>query len=237
MTTCVAGERCREYDRTTQTAGEPGATPLCESCLTHSARALPLLVHDYRDLEQLLPRTMGQNLRVDISAPSLEPPVPIRLDVDELQRRIWHLATTWAEVLSDRHRLSDPPVKVREGYAVAWAVGILAPRAEHLARLDAVQMVNYPDDDATVFRTIRVSYIPGALGLLQLAQAHQHARSMLGLTEPVYELPGHCQNRGCGRAELRVKDGSDTVWCDHCGTQMTRDDYDRYGNLFLREAA
>ena len=60
---------------------------------------------------------------------------------------------------------------------------------------------------------------------------------MLGLTEPVYVLPGRCQSRPCGRAELRVKDGSDTVWCDHCGAVMTRDDYDRLGNLFLREDA
>ncbi len=33
---------------------------------------------------------------------------------------------------------------------------------------------------------------------------------------------------------LRVKDGSDTAWCDHCGHTITRDNYDRYGNLFLR---
>lgn len=237
MTPCLAAERCRLYDPDTKTAGDATNTPLCDVDLDHAARALPLLVHDYRDLEQLLPRSIGQNLRVDRSAPSLDPPVPIRLDVEALQRRIWHLATTWAEVLADRHRLSDPPVNVRDGFAVAWAVGILTPRAQNLARLGPVQVVNYGGEEVTVFRTVTLSYVPGALGLLHLAAAHQHARSMLGLTEPVYELPGHCQAKGCGRAELRVKDGSDTVWCDRCGAQMTRDDYDRYGNLFLREAA
>ena len=122
---------------------------------------------------------------------------------------------------------------------VVWAVGILAPRSDSLARLPQVQMVNYPhsDEDSTLFRSVTLTYVCGAVGLLHLSRAHQHARAVLGLTEPVYALPGHCQNRGCGRPELRVKDGSDTVWCDRCGAQMTRDDYDRYGNLFLREAA
>ena len=60
---------------------------------------------------------------------------------------------------------------------------------------------------------------------------------MLGLTEPTYAIPGRCQAKGCGHAELRVKDGSDTVWCDRCNAVMTRDDYDRLGNVFYREAA
>jgi len=27
------------------------------------------------------------------------------------------------------------------------------------------------------------------------------------------------------------------VWCDRCGAAITRDDYDRLGNVFLRGAA
>lgn len=241
MTDCLAADRCRSgtspHDPAANVPGLAGDTPLCDADLEHAARALPLLTHDYRDLEQLLPKSWqwsdGQ------PGHSGEAPIPLRLDVEALQRRIWRLATTWAEILTERQRLSDPPYRVRDGFAVAWAVGILAPRCDALARLPSVQMVNYPhpDEDSTLFRGVTLTYVCGAVGLLHLSRAHQHARAILGLTEPVYALPGHCQARGCGRAELRVKDGSDTVWCDRCGAQMTRDDYDRYGNLFLREAA
>jgi len=100
-------------------------------------------------------------------------------------------------------------------------------------------MVAYPrpDDTSTRFRTVTLTYVSGAQGVLDLSRAHQRARSVLGLTEPVYVLPGYCRSRGCGRPQLRVKGGSDTVWCDYCAAVMTRDDYDRYGNLFLRMEA
>lgn len=241
MSDCLASDRCRSgttpLERSTNEPAPAGRTPLCDPDLEHAARAVALLTHDYRDLEQLLPKPLS--LWSDgLPRSSGEAPIPLRLDVEALQRRIWKLSTTWAEILSDRQRLSDPP-KGRDGFLVAWAVGILTPRAEQLARLSEVQVVNYPhlDDEATRFGPVTLSYVCGAVGLLDLARAHAHARTLLGLTEPVYVLPGHCQSRGCGRAELRVRDGSDTVWCDHCGAQMTRDDYDRYGNLFLREAA
>lgn len=237
--TCLAARRCRGYDHTTNTSAPPDhRTSLCEHCLTSTTRDIPLLVHDYRDLEQLLPKPLsvwsdGQ------PGHSGEAPIPLHLDVEALQAEIWWLTTTWAEVLTDRHHLADPPTHVRAGHAVQWAVALLTPRIEVLARIPAVQMVSYPradPDTAVRFRSVTLSYITGAQGLLDLAAAHQHARSMLGLTEPVYELPGKCQARGCGRPALRVKDGSDTVWCDRCGVSMTRDDYDRLGNLFLRPA-
>jgi hypothetical protein len=123
---------------------------------------------------------------------------------------------------------------------IVHAVRILTPRVEVLARIPAVQMVSYPradHDTAVRFRSVELSYVTGAQGLLDLVHAHQRARTVLGLTEPVYELPGYCRARACGRPALRVKDGSDTVWCDVCGAVMTRDDYDRYGNLFLRTEA
>lgn len=237
---CLAARRCRGFDHTTNQPAPPDhRTPLCRPCLEQAARDVPLLVHDYRDLEQLLPKSLsvwsdGQ------PGHSGEAPIPLQLDVEALQAEIWWLATTWAEVLTDRQRLADPPTHVRHGHAVQWAVQVLTPRTEALARIGPVAMVSYPradPDTAVRYRSVQLSYVTGAQGLLDLAAAHQHARSMLGLTEPVYELPGKCQARGCGRPALRVKDGSDTVWCDRCGMSMTRDDYDRLGNLFLRTEA
>lgn len=246
MADCLAGPAHRDANGQLRggclshdPAGNPGTaehTPLCDADLSHAEAGIALLVHDYRDLAQLIPPAIrgwhdGQPGRGG------EAPIPLRLDVEALQREIWWLATAWAEVLADRHRLAPAPRPVRDGFAVGWAVTILRPRVENLARIGVVQMVDYPrpDEDTTRFRAVTLTYVPGAQGVLDLSRAHQRARSMLGLTEPTYELPGKCRNRGCGRPALRVKNGGDTVWCDYCGASMTRDDYDRYGNLFRRE--
>ena len=271
--TCAAAHRCRGYNHTTNTPAPPDHhTPLCTPCLDHATRDIPLLAHDWRDLEQLLPKPISQ---WDDGMPghSGEAPIPLQLDVEALQADIWWLSTAWAEVLADRHHLTPPPHRRPSPPKLYWAVAadgtittwarptrlehptaharrmrpgpadivaalcILGPRTEVLARIGSVQMVSYPHadpDTAVRYRSVQLSYVTGAQGLLDLAAAHQRARTMLGLTEPVYVLPGKCQARGCGRPALRVRDGSDTVWCDRCGTSMTRDDYDRLGNLFLR---
>lgn len=210
-------------------------TPLCRPHLEHARTDVALLVHDYRDLEQLLPKPLTvfpdeHHVYQSRTGPPAEAPVPMRLDVEALQAELWWLSTAWAEVLADRHRLSDPPTHVRPGHAVQWAVQVLSPRIGMLARIAEVQMWCYP-------ASAKLSYVTGARGVLDLMAVHRRARSVLGLTDPLYALPGRCQNRGCGAAELRVRGGSDTVWCGRCGAIMTRDDYDRLGNVFLREAA
>jgi hypothetical protein len=234
MTPCLAGERCRGFDHSTQTAALSDR-PLCDLDLSAAGHDIPLLVHDYRDLEQLLPKSISE-WGDGQPGHSGEPPIPFRLGVEALQRQIWWLATAWAEVLAGVQQLAGVPSRVREGFAVQAAVVILGPRVELLANLPAVQMQDYPHlaDESTRFRAITLTPVSGAQGVLDLARAHQRARSMLGLTEPVYELPGHCQARGCGRQQLRVRAGEDAVWCDHCGSVMTRDDYDRIQNVFLR---
>ena len=207
-----------------------GALPLCWPCLDHTASSVPLLVHDYRDLEQLLPKPLSQWSDGQPRG-SGEAPIPLQLHVEALQAEIWWLTTAWAEVLTDVHHLADPPRQVRRGFDVQWAVQLLTPRIEVLARVPLVPMLFYPHTPDLV------STVAGAQGLLDLTSAHNRARVMLGLTEPTYVLPGRCQAKGCGAAELRVADGSDTVWCDRCGATITRDDYDRLGNVFLRGAA
>lgn len=234
MTPCLAAERCRGFDHVTQSAALSD-TPLCDLDLSSAAHDVPLLVHDYRDLEQLLPKSISE-WGDGQPGHSGEAPIPLRLGVEALQREIWWLTTAWAEVLAGLHHLADPPRHVRQGYAVQAALVVLTPRIGVLAQLPAVQMQDYPhlSDESTRYRSITLTWVTGAQGVLDLARAHQRARSMLGLTEPVYELPGHCQARGCGRPQLRVRPGEDAVWCDHCGAVMTRDDYDRIQNVFLR---
>lgn len=241
MTACLA----QTYDRPPVWCVDTDDPPLCRPHLEHAGRDVALLVHDYRDLEQLLPKPVTvfpdeHHVYQSRTGPPAEASVPLRLDVEALQAEIWWLAAAWAEVLADRHRLADPPVHVRAGHAVQWAVQLITPRVEVLARIPEVQMVSYPAADPTQairHRTVELCYVTGAQGVLDLMAVHRRARSVLGLTDPLYALPGRCQVRGCGAAELRVRGGSDTVWCGRCGAIMTRDDYDRLGNVFLREAA
>ncbi len=241
---CVAGPRCRDYDRTTETAAVTTDLPLCDADLGHAAMAVSRLVLDYRDLENLLPKTISE-WSDGQPGHSGEAPIPLRLNVEALQREIWHLTTAWAEVLADTHRLADPPAPVRMGRAVLDAVTVIEPRITILAAIGVTQFASYPhDDEAVIFgtrqpvvfgrypRTITLSYITGAQGLLDMAHAHERARTILGLTRDIRHLPGHCQAKRCGRAELYQERGSDTVWCGHCGNTMTRDDYEAYGNIF-----
>lgn len=242
-----------------------GSLPLCRPCLDHAAAAVPLLPHDWRDLEQLLPKPIGVWSDGQPRG-SGEAPIPLQLHVEALQAEIWWLCTAWAEVLADVHRLAPAPRRrssppklywavAGDGTVTTWArparvehpsawdrpmrpgpadvvraVRVIGPRAGALARLGPVEFASYPGMPA-------LAAVSGAQGVLDLAGAHARARSMLGLTEPVYVLPGRCQSRGCGAAELRVRDGSDSVWCDRCQVVMSRDDYDRLGNVFLRTEA
>jgi hypothetical protein len=261
-TTCTAAEYCRDFDRVTNSAAITVGAALCDACLGHGAMAISRLVMDYRDLENLLPKSISE-WSDGQPGHSGEAPIPLRLNVEALQREIWHLTTAWAEVLADHHRLSDPPSPVRMGHAVVTAVRVIEPRVSVLARVGEVQMNEYPltprkagktydphpvEEDTTRYgtrrplvygrypRTVALSYVSGAQGVLDMAYAHERARVLLGLTRDVRHLPGHCRNKGCARAELYQERGSDDVWCGHCGNAITRDDYDAYGNLFQRTA-
>lgn len=227
---CVAGDRCTGYDRREKlaapvTAGED----LCTGCLASGGRAADQLVRDYRDLEQLLPPSLGQWSDGQPGAGE-GAPIPLRLGPEALQRAIWWTTTAWAEVLIDRFLLTPMPTQVRPGYAVAWACRILKPRIGLLAELGPVEMWSYGDTEGA-------SLVMGAEGVVDLAHLHRRALGMLGLGVDVRRLPGYCQARGCGKPDLRQDNGSDTVYCGWCGHRITRGDYERYGNVFLRGEA
>lgn len=250
MTTCLADTRCRGYDRRAQTAALVDSLPLCDLCLTSAEYDISQLPADYRDLEQQLPRSMSQ-WGDGLPGRSGEAPIPLRLAVEALQREIWYLATAWAEVLAGEHRLADPAHPVRAGRAVVDAVATIGVRVWRLAEIGPVAMVSYPradPDDVTVFgtrtprvgrypRTLQLYPVSGAQGVLDLASAHYRSRSMLGLTNLVRHLPGRCQVQRCARDELYQEEPREfkdepPVYCGHCGATMTRDDYERLGNVF-----
>lgn len=238
-TLCLADTRCRDYDHARKQPCEVWDTPLCAEDLRAGERAAQLLVLDYRDLEQFLPQFPAQRLDGQ-PGHSPEAPIPLRLDIEALQRAIWWVTTTWAEILADREHLSHLSKRVRDGWAVNWACGIIEPRITALAQIPTQELADYPlttEDDALRHRGLALVDASGAEGVLHLMWLHDRARSLLGLTKRVRKLPGHCQQRKCGRAELTQEEGSDTVRCGHCGHAMTYDDYERYGNVFLQGAA
>jgi hypothetical protein len=238
MTLCLADWRCVYRDQLT---GQPAPTdqPLCEGDLTVAQQATGALLLDYRDLEQHIPPILGQ-WGDGQPGHSGEAAIPMQVHIEALQRDIFALTVAWAEVLADRYGLSDRPHRVRDGYAVGWAVTILRPRVPMLARLEAVEMVDYPqpDDATTRYRNLELTAVPGWLGVLDLVRLHERARAALGLNGLTKQLPGYCPNKRCGRPGLLQDNGSDTVRCGHCGTAMTRDDYESMPNLFgARRAA
>jgi hypothetical protein len=250
--TCAAGDRCCGYDRPNDHAAllaDP-RTLLCGDCLTVAERDARLLLFDYIDLEQLLPVALTQALDTQSGyGGSREPPVPLRVGVDELQRTIWWVTTCWAEVLVERHRLADPPyqrrvrdadpqTRVRDGYAVAWAVGVLSPRLPDLARVEPVELADYPlvdPEDATRHGSLQLAELPGAVGVLHLMRLHGRARAALGRVRRTTRVPGRC---GCGqdgnflyRDEPKFERDPCPVYCGACTNRWTPEQYEKYVGL------
>lgn len=233
--TCLAGRRCACYDHQNQHSALIRHPGICPDCIRVGERAAAQLVLDYRDLAGLLAASISQNL-TGMPGGSSEGSVPIRVDVEALQRAIWWVTTAWAEVLADLDRLAGLSKRTRDGYAVQWACGILAPRVATLADLGDMEMADYPlttEDAAIRHRSVALTIVSGAQAVLDLTWLHDRARGMLGLTEITRRLHGYCANPRCGRPNLQQRNGSDTVNCGTCGTGETREDYDRRINVLL----
>lgn len=243
---CVADARCRDYDHTRKHAAllADVSTPLCPDCLMFAERDVRTLTYDYIDLEQMLPTSLSQALDSQSQYGRRgEPPAPIRTSVEALQRTIWWATTTWAEVLIERHRLAEAPWadarrRVRDGYAVKWAVDVLTPRVRDLARVGAVELVDYPDvdEDAAVRHGAgSISTLTGAQGVLHLSWLRSKARATLGRTRRTTRVPGRCGCPNDGnylyRDEPRYEKDPCPVYCGACPNRWTPEEYERYVGL------
>jgi len=238
---CVAGDRCRAYDRTRKAAAQldPDEAPLCPWCLRVAERDVHALALDYRDLEQLLPPSIGQ-WHDGQPGSGADPPVPLRLGVGALQEDIAWVLAAWADVVCDNQRLSDPPVRVRPYTAVQVAVRILAPRLDVLARVRRAVLWSYPvcqahgswDSDGCARGPSERS---GAAGVLDLGYLRARARTVLGLTRPVWRVPGICPDCRGDEVLCREVQGKDrdTVSCERCGESRPYADYERYVGQIL----
>jgi Zn ribbon nucleic-acid-binding protein len=79
--------------------------------------------------------------------------------------------------------------------------------------------------------------VSGAQGLLDLSRLHARALSMLGLTRPIWKLPGMCPD--CKEQDVLRREvqgpNADTVWCEQCGEKRPYGDYERYMRQLLWE--
>lgn len=229
--TCAAADRCRNYDHQHKRAAilDNPRVPLCPDCLAVAERDVRQLVYDYLDLEQHLPKPLGEWADGQPGG-RREPPAPLRTAVEALQREIWHVTTTWAAEIRARDRLSEPPERgVRDGWAVQRAVEVLSPRLPLLASLEptAVFPTGVEDEPQDV---------PGWEAVLTLSWLHQRARSMLGRTRRTTQVPGRCSE--CGHDELfrdepRYEQDPCPIYCGNCPTKWTYDQYERYVGLFV----
>jgi hypothetical protein len=214
---CVADTRCRAWNRVDGLVD----SPLCPACLEGAQHDVHALVLDYVDLEQHIAKV---SLDAEVITGTRELSVPIALGVEALQRAIWLATTTWEEILREADRLEPTAGPVRDGYAVHRAVRIIEPRLWLLASLPAVAiMIEGPDGPP--------SHVTGADAVLGMSRLHAAARSWLGLTRLVHEMPGECPD--CGAITLRRDDGRETVYCALCAYRCTWDEYRRYVELSI----
>lgn len=218
---------CVVFDRATRTAGWDDRCTLCAECRIVAARDIWALKLDYRDLEQWLPRGGGAGgQRV---AGTVDPPTPLRLTVDELQRDIAWTLGVWEPVVRELAGLApERTIGVRQGWAVSTAVDVIAPRVRLLANVPLTW--GYADglDAGLVERD-------GLHAIASLRLLHRRARAMLGLSRLVVRLPGECS--GCGAVALEREGGSDSVICGHCRRRWSEDEYRRYVGLLVAEMA
>lgn len=219
---CAAGYRCREYDQAKKLAALVYDNPLCADCLRVAERDINTLVYDWIDLEQLQAPSLSQAM--DTQPGTHDPnPMPLAAGPEALQAEIVHTLTTWEEIVRDYCHLSAP-TETRPGPAVHRAVTVIAPRVAQLATIGPTTV--YPtgcEDTPTDMH--------GWQAVLHLSALHHRARGMLGRTRRTMTVPGTCSS--CNRDNLRRDEPRHEgdpcpVYCPHCATTWTYDEYERY---------
>jgi hypothetical protein len=242
---CLASERCIGFDRREGRAVElEGRLPLCEGDLLASERAVPALVLDYRDLEQHLPPSLG--VWGDGQPASRDDhPVPLNLAVEACQREIWHVLTTWEEIVRERERLSDSVTRqVRAGWAVQAAAQILTPRVRLLAAIGPVLLCGYPsldEDELQRYEGIEYSDVPGWRGVTDFTRLHARARSLLGWSET---YPTRCEGVVCRTCDTLAvyrlpvrEEGQEVIYrCGACGLVYSEEEYSLWTGLLSEYA-
>lgn len=225
---CYRSERCVDYERV-ENVGRLGApinatVGLCDSCERHVARALESLPRDYVDLDLALSgRTTGL---AQVVAGTPEPPVPISLSVEAVQREIVHEAFCWAESTAEVIGVSWDTQQMRDtrpGFALQRACRLLSGA---LSVFLALRGSVHPGWAYGCSTELERDGLDGAVVLLDL---RYRARNLSGQSRLISHLRMPCPRCECPALEQR--DGSDTITCTACGRPYSLDEYDQLCTL------
>lgn len=242
---CRMGDHCA-----TRTPAGPGlaiAHDLCIPDELHGRTAIARLPGYWSDLTDLehAGKDAGRQGMSGMPAARGEAPIPLRVDVDELARRIaWNLAV-WELAVRDRAHLSqvdEPGHTYRDVVRAAWLLDRFYPV---LLSLGGVDYIDYDTQQPVTH--------DGPAGIVALADTHRQARAALGMGKrrerrdlpcPVIPCERHltkfCRNTkcqgtdtGCGLYTLGWNVGADEVDCRNCGWTYSLDDYAAYALTFI----
>lgn len=253
---CVRADRCADavtVDGVRVGAAVNTTAGLCVVCERHVQRAIESLPRDYTALSLVLGK--GDGGAGEIVTSSRELPIPIRGEIDELQREMVDVAETWAEAVLDAAGVPLDTQAMRDsrpGFVLDQCSAAVASRMSVLLALRDVGhlewVAGYPYEAPircigghwsaeggrcgelhvrTVWRDGYQEPVEssGVDGALRLLSLHHRARKLLALDRRVFRLPEACP--ACSVAALEHPDGSDAVDCRQCGVRFTWDEYRR----------
>jgi hypothetical protein len=253
---CIRADRCAEaqmVDGVKVGAAVHTEAGLCLGCTAHVKRAIESLPEDYVSLTLSLGK--GDSTSGELVSSSRELPVPVRLEVEALQRELVDEVEVWAEAVAgalgtpwDTQASRDS----RAGRVLALGCALLADRMsvllalrdfEHLAWVpgraleQSVKCVGghwtaeggicTEDHWKPVWQDgYREPVTRGGVdGALRLLELHHRVRKLVGIDRLVRRLREKCPH--CLVPALTHADGADVVDCRQCGVRLTWGEYRR----------
>lgn len=241
---CAQGEWCRGY-RIVDQRRVPALTPrvFCEPCTRLIGRSLDELPELYVRLSCELGQKGQAPERV---SGSREAPVPPRLDVDALMRRMVSVMASWDQRVRAVAGLTHPGEELarkrRHGRALAGYTETLALRLAVLLSLPSVPMRrDIPIGEVTELDEGLVHVGAGYATVIrpgsgetagrEILELHRQARGKLAETRLREHLDVPCP--GCDCLSLERISGSDqAAECSLCGRQMDSGAYTQWVNQY-----
>lgn len=234
MTQCRMGEHCRSRDRRLRTPGQATERGLCMPCERHGQFAIYELPGDWHRLHGFI-AAGGGGFGAGIPTNRIEPPIPLRLGVDQLMRDIAWTLVAWELPVRERARLSEVSEKqVRPEVAVPRAAGCLVTHYSTLLALPDTDYLDYGLGPTT---------LDGIGAICVLTRLHHLARASIGESRQFIrrELPCPTEpwGSGCGEYTLAeiVGEGAEglpnPVVCQTCGWATNADEYAAYVRLSI----
>ncbi len=217
---CARGPNCQgaTQDGDGEWWGAPSPRVFCDPCTTLIRRALSDLPAVYRELRELLTdTTVGGFDETAVTVPRVDPPAPIRVDVDETLTTLEGIVTMW------EHRVRDvvglPPAPVR----VSWAnMGQRVDDACRLLHQLTTTLIGLPMEPM-VLPDGTTDERGGADAGLDLLDIHRDAHRLAAPTRPVFVIPVPCPR--CQVPWVKRRGGDDHAWCGQCGHTIPAPEY------------